>query len=820
MTDATTGETLPFVNISFNGTTLGTVSDMEGKFYIETSDATNQLKASYIGYDAIIKPVNIGAIQTINFSLVEKSLELDNVVVSGKKLRYKNKGNPAVKVIQKVIEHKDDNIIGSLDYYEYNKYEKVEFDFNNISEKFMQRRVMKDFQMIFDYMDTSDINGKTYLPVFLRETNSDVYYRKNPKRYVEYRRGVKMTGFEEYFDNQGISFAMDKIYQDVDIYQNNMNVLSQMFVSPISILATSTYKYYIADTLVIDGEKLYKLSFQPRNANSLAFVGNMFVTTDSAYAIKQISMQIADDVNLNYVSDLFVDQEFEKNEEGKYIKTFDKLSMDFNVLDNSGVGIFAKRSVSYGDHIYNVPREDSVYAGLNTIVEIEENQDRPDEYWESIRHEELTDSEKDVYEMTQEIEKLPAFHRTMDIITLLTIGYLDKGPFAIGPVGTFYSWNEIEGMRLRFGGMTNRKFSEHWELSGYGAYGVLDEEWKYSGIVTYYWDRNPLHAIQAQYQKDINNPGEDLQYVPEDNFLLSFKRGVNDKKIYYSRTKFDYYKEVDYGITFTAGVKQQDLQPGGILSFAPGVIDPSIKDQEQREAQEIKTTEATLGIRFAPNQKYYVSRTQRIPIPDKNPVFNLRYWHGFEDVLGADYSYDRLQLGMNKRFYVAPFGYTDFYLIGTKLWGTVPYPLLTIPRANQTYSYQVKSYNMMNYLEFVSDMQLEVQLQHSFNGFIMNKIPLIKKLKLRSFVTYKMVYGTVSDKNDPDLNNELPPFPVNPNGVQATYAMSNKPYMEASVGLSNIFKVLRVDLVKRITYLEQPDVPQGYVIRAMLNIEF
>lgn len=820
ITDQITGEALPFVNVSFDGTVIGTVTDINGKYYIETTEATESLKASFIGYESLIKGVSVGSSQTINFKLNEVSIELEDVVISSKKLRYKNKGNPAVKIVRRVIENKPDNKLSGMDYYEYNKYEKVEFDFNNITEKFMQKRMMRDFQVIFDYMDTSEVNGKAYLPVFLREAVSDVYYRKNPTRYVEHRKGVNMTGFDEYFDNQGISFVMDKIYQDIDIYENNVNILSQLFVSPLSVLATTTYKFHIQDTLQVDGEKLFKLFFQPRNENSLAFVGNMFVTTDSSYAVKKIDMQIADDINLNYVENLFVEQEFNKNEFGKYELIHDKLSIDFDLLESNGIGVFAKRSVSYSDHLYNLPRADSIYAGIEAIVEPKGTMNQTEEFWSEVRHDELSNAEKGVYNMTEEVKKLPAFTRFMDIMTLLTIGYIDKGTVAIGPVGTFYSWNPIEGLRLKIGGMTLAKFSEKWQIQGYGAYGFRDKEWKYGGALTYFFNENPMHNIKFTYQKDINNPGEDLHYMSEDNFLLSFQRVPNLSKIYFEKYKLDYYREIKYGLSYNLGVQQQDIQPGGILSFEPNVINTSIKDEEQRERQQINTTEATVGVRFAPNQKYYQGRTKRIPIPNKYPVFSIRYWHGFEDILGADYSYDRLQLGFSKRFFLTPFGYTDMYVVGTKLWGNVPYPLLSIPRANQTYSYQSKSFNMMNYLEFVSDQQIDIQLSHSFNGFIMNKLPLVKKLKLRTFVTYKMVLGSISDENNPDLNSELAPYPRNSGDRQATFALTTTPYMEASFGVSNIFKFLRLDMVKRLTYLDNPQAPKGWALRAMIVIEF
>ncbi|UXP31404.1 DUF5686 and carboxypeptidase regulatory-like domain-containing protein [Reichenbachiella agarivorans] len=838
VTDKTTGESLPFVNISFDGTTNGTTSDSEGKYYLETDQATNALKASYIGYEALIKPVVIGTSQTINFALEETSLQLEDVTISSKKLKYRNKDNPAVHIINRVIEHKESNKMTALDYYEYNKYEKVEFDFNNITEKFKQKRIMKDFQMVFDYMDTSDINGKTYLPIFLRETSSQVYYRKNPEREVEYRLGTKMTGFEDYFDNQGISYIVDKLYQDVDIYENNMNVLSQYFVSPISILAPLTYKYYIADTLMVEGEKLFKLSFQPRNQNDLAFIGSMYITTDSAYAVKKVDMRISEKTNLNYVEDLFIVQEFVKNSYNTYQLKTDEISMDFNITEANKMGIFGRRTVSYKDVVYDQKRSDTVYAGNEYIKQVNKIDKQPDEFWEQARHMELSKSEQGVYQMNEEVVEMPAFKRYMDLLTLASIGYVDFNKISIGPVSNIYSNNQVEGSRFRLGVLTTEKFSRAWQLEAYAAYGLGDEKWKYSGRVSHYFTENRLDHITAFYFNDLMNPGEGLQAAAESSIFSSFRRGVNDKRIYTTSYGFDYGQRIKYGFSYNVGASIQDLRPGGVLSFAPGDAYPSTKYQDQQifipiwydrgisypsfmeYEEKIEVTEVTAGLRYAPNEKIYQGRTGTSTIPTKFPIVQLKYWHGFDGLFDSDYAYDRVQLSVSKRFYVSPFGFTDVDVAYTQLWGRVPYPLLTLPRGNQTYSYYSHAFNMMNYLEFVSDRQVDLQLSHYFNGYIMNKIPLVKKLKLRSIVTYKMLFGSISDANNPDLNSDLPPYPRYANGEQATYALTRDPYMEASIGISNIFKVLRVDMVKRLTYLDRKDVPQGWAVRAKIQIEF
>lgn len=820
--DEVTEEPLPFVNISFAGTTVGTVSNVDGTFYLETAHATTNLKSSYIGYDQKITKITIGISQTIQIRLAESSLQLNEVVVEGEKLRYRNKDNPAVDLIKLVLAHKKENQPENHDYFEYDKYEKIEFDFNNITEKFMNKGYMKDFQMVFDYMDTSEVNGKAYLPVFLRESSSRVYYRKNPEKTIEHKQGEKMTGFADYMDDQGISSLIDKMYQDINIYDNNVKVLTQEFTSPISPLGPITYKYYIADTLVIDGEKLFKLSFQPRNEAGFAFVGNLFITADSAYAVKKAAFTISQNANINFVEDLFIDQEFEKTSNGTYVIKTDKISIDFSLLSENGIGMYGKRSVSYRDRKFGVQHEDEWYSKVGYAVDDIDLTEKSDEFWEDARHSELTRSEQGVFEMVEEVEELPAFQRMVKVLTFIMVGYLDFGAVEIGPVNSFVSWNDIEGFRMKFGGHTTSQLNENWEVGAYIAYGFNDAEFKHSATLTRYFNQFPMHAIRLTNEKEIKNPGADIAFLRDDNFLLSVRRGVNDKRMYTYKTNLEYIQEVTNGLSYVIGAKTSQLEPGGVLSFLPGETSRSdYISKEERKTQSIRTSEVNLTLRFAPNEQIYQGkkgRKSRVTIPNKYPIFTLKYDRGFDNVFNSDYSYDRVSLNISKRTYVAPIGYFDLEVEGRKLFGQVPYPLLNIPRANQTYSYQVRSYNLMNYLEFVSDQYVSVNFSHYFNGFILNKVPVIKKLKWRSLVTFKGIVGDLSDKNNPSFNPGLPGLPNNADGSPATYPMSH--YIETSFGVMNVFTFFRFDLVKRWTQQDREDALSGYYLRARFKVEF
>ncbi len=815
--DAETNEPLPFVNVIFSGTSIGTTTDIEGNYSIESDKATIELKATFVGYDEQLKPVNIGKIQRINFKLAPTQIQLEEVVVREKRLRYRNKGNPAVTIIRKVIDNKKDNRRGGLDYLEYNKYEKIELDLNNISEKFIRKNAKK-YPAIVNYVDTSSLTGKPYLPLYLREISSKVYYRDNPRTEKEYRDGVQKVGFDQYMDEQGLSALIDKMFQSIDIYQNNIDMLTQKFVSPISALATTTYKYYIVDTTAVGETPVFKLAFQPRNPTALAFNGELYVAADSSYAVKKVRMQISKATNINFVDGLEVVQEFDYYDDAAWILSQDKITIDFKFKlfgSNDNNGLYGKRTVSYKDFVFNEEKERKFYRGIEKVIVDKEAQERTEEYWENARHMKLTAKEAGIYEMVEEVKELPTFKKFMNIANLVLFGYRKLGPIDLGPVSTFYSFSDIQGFRTRLGFKTNEDFSKKVQFETYGAYGFNDQRWKYAVVGTYFFSKTPRHGIELTRQVEINNPGERVDFVMEDNVFLSIKRSVNDKMLYNDKYLAVYFREFN-GFSFKTGYFKNTLEPAGILTFAPPgrAGDPTFRE-------EISSSEFFGEFRIAPNEQYYQGKQFRIPIINKYPIFTIRYTKGVEGVFGSDYNYDRLDIELFKRTYTAPFGFFDIELRGIKLWGQVPYPLLNLPRANQTLFYQPYSFNQMNFLEFVGDETLEFGFQHNFNGYLLGKIPFMKKAKLRAIVGIKGLLGRLTDENNPELHpDDLPALPDNADGSDATFALTGEPYFELNFGVENIFKVLRLDVVKRISYLDNPNAPNFPQLMPRVKVKF
>lgn len=828
ITDAKTGEPLPFATVVYAGNeSVGTTTDFDGIYILDSKWGTDSIQAAFVGYQSQTVAIDKNAKkQEINFKLQEEGFMLVTAEVSAKKQKYRRKGNPAVDLMKKVIANKGKNRMQSQDFFEYEKYEKMELSLNNITDEFRQKKQLKNFQFLFDYVDTSAMNGKPFLPIYIRETASEVYYRKNPAHEKEYRNGIKVTEFDKWVNTDNMSLLTDRLYQKIDIYDDNIFMMSKNFISPLSDFAGNAfYRYYIIDTIQYNGMEVIDMAFMPVNKQDIGFKGNMYILNDSTHAVVKAELGITKEANINWVNELLLIQEFE-HRDSFWILSRDEITIDF-ALSKKANGLFGKRTVMYNNHVFNQERASAVYAGTVDIIDADDVYRKPDVYWSEMRQEPLSRGEAGIYEMADSLQHVPAFKRTMNVLSVLFTGYWNFNKVEMGPVGAFYSFNPVEGFRLRFGGTTTTRFNPKLQLEGYAAYGFKDKKFKYAGSLLYSlrgdFNKFPMHNIRLSYQKETNFVGQKLDFVVEDNFLLSFKRGDASKMLFLNTYMAEYFYETNQDLAFTLGFKNQRQTPLGTLNF--NYFSPE-NPENILSLNDIKISEFKAKIRWAPNQQFIQGHNYRSPIYNRSPIFTVEYKYGAKGLLGGQYQYHKLYADVFKRFYIPFLGMTNVILEGGKVWSNgMPYYLLFIPRANQTFSYKHRSYNLMNYLEFASDTYLGWNIEHYFNGFIFNKIPLLKRLKLREVITFKGVWGNLSDKNNPNITKDLIQFIENANGQVETTTLRSKPYMEASVGVLNIFKVGRIDLVKRLTYLDAPNVPvlfgsKGLGIRFMLRFEF
>ncbi len=816
--DAVTLQPLQSVSVYFKGG-KGVTSSANGSYTLTTVNSKlTVVQYSYVGYKTVIKNIFPGREQEINVQLQVADAHNNVYVKTNKRGKYSNKNNPAVELIRRVIDHKDENKISGYDYVSYDQYEKMELMLTKTPEKLLNNKLLKNWKFIFENNDSTKIQGRAMLPVYMEEISSQKYYRKNPEKVKTYILGDKKVNFGDYLDVGGINSYFERMYEEVDVYKNNISLLSNQFLSPIADMAPTFYRFYIADTTVLDGVKLVRLNFSPKNLNDLLFKGTLFVTLDGNYSVQKLIMSISKHANLNFVRELHVNQNFEKSTDGRYHVAMSNTIVEFAISNNAKSGIVGERTVSYKNYLINQPAPDSVYKG-GAIVHLENKTKETEEFWVQHRSPQLSEAEAKVYSNIDSLTNLKSFKTFMDVATLLLAGYKGFGPYEVGPVNAFYSFNPVEGFRLRAGGRTTPQFNPNIYLENYIAYGFKDQKWKYYASASYSFNHTSIYSyphnfLNISFQHDTKIPGQELEFVSEDNFLLSFKRGKNDRWLYNDIFKTGYEKEFGKDFAYSFGFKYWKQTPAGVISY--------IKQDENGviNIPNLTTSELSAEMRWSPHQQFYQGKRYRIPIINKYPIIKFRYIAGIKGLVNGEYNYHNLNFSLEKRNFLSQLGYADIVLEGGYIFGKIPYPLMTIHRANQTYSYQPGSYNLMNFMEFVSDRYAAFSIDQHFNGFFFNKIPLLKKLKLREVASAKILYGGVRNENNPYINSSTYKFPVDKqSGLPTTYTLNKTPYVEVSAGIMNIFKVLRVDLVKRLTYLDHPDVAK-WGIRTRLKWDF
>ncbi len=815
LTDSHTGEAIPFASVIIKGTTTGTLSDANGKYRFETGLKEGRILFSFIGYKPEEREFKAAKELVFDVRMSLSSIALDEVVIKYERKNYRNKDNPAVELIQNVIDRKEKNRPESFSYLQYKSYEKIQFALSNVSETFRNRNAFSKFSFIFDNIDTTRRIGNDILPLFLKETISDHYFRKEPEAKKDVILAEKSINMDEYIHNKGASAYLNHLYQNINIYDNEILFLTNKFLSPIASTAPLFYRFFILDTVPVAESKCIKLFFEPRNKSDFLFHGNLYITMDSSYAVRKVDIGINKSINIDWVQDLSITQDFEDVDGKAWLLSKEEISIDFGVVKNM-MGLYGQRTIAYKDYKIDQPVSDKLFRGPERVEKIDKSSDQ-ESYWESNRSIPLTRSESHIYSMVDSLRQNPDFRRKMDAIMLLSVGFLDLENIEIGPVGSFYSYNSVEGSRFRFGGRTTPVLSKKVTLDAYAAYGSADKVLKYRGGITYSFTNRtiyqfPVKSTRLSYAKDVRIPGEEFQFAQADNIFFSLKRGVDDKRYMNNTFRAEFLDEFENHFSFLAGYSFTRQSAAGNLHFMAGDGGPS-----STEISSLDISEIYLNLRYAPNESFYQGKQYRTNFPNKYPVIQLKIAGG-PNLLGNDYDYLRLQFNLSKRFYVSLLGYTDVTLEAGKIFGQVSYPLLFEHTANQTYSYQQNGYNLMNFLEFVSDRYASVNIDHCFNGFLLNKVPLVKKLKLREVVTCKVLYGQLYDHNNPEYNTSLLSFPADASGLPLTYTLERKPYIEGSIGLSNIFRILRVDFIRRFTYLDNPNVAR-YGIRVQFRLD-
>ncbi len=801
VTDLTTGKPLSFINIKFSGANGGTGTDSAGHFSLSRAGLYNKVVFSYLGYQSVTKMIKPGLANTINVSMRSSQHQLTEVAIKAtRKVKYRNKGNPAVELIQQVIDHKAQNRMESAEYVQYDQYERSGFSFFNISDKI--RKLFGKYNFMLD--STTIIHGEKQvsLPVFFSEKLSENYYRKTPSKNIQVLKAQKDLNILKFIDTAGLNTYINRLYgNNIDIYDNNIFIVTNQFLSPIADHAPDFYKFFITDTIKTGPEKLVEISFTPRNKGDLLFEGKLLVTQDGLYAVESCELNINKQININFIRSLQVVLNFEQHADGRrYLKRSD-VEADFGLLKDKGLAVFGQRSVSFTNYKLNSPMPLPFYDGKD-MQQAPDLHQSDTGFWAHNRTDSLTTGQSHAYERIKRLEAMPAFKRDTWWAATLTGGYANTGPVQIGPIGSFYSFDSQEGSRIQLGGRSTKQLSENIYLGGFAAYGLRDKVFKYNPAVYFSLNKTPFYRYLNDYFKvsylyDVDVPGHNYAIANAQAALSSFSSGKTDYWVYSRIFAIDYVKDFENHLAYNVTFRNWSQQAAGTLVY-------QLNDGSNALVNKLTTTEASVSLRYAPHEQIIQGSQYRHTIYSKYPIFNLKISHSFKGLMNGEYSFTNITGSAYKRFYLSQLGTADITLIGNYLSGKVPFPLLNISAANQSIVYDSDGYNNMNYLEFVSDHYVGLNLTHSFNGFILNKIPLIEHLKWREFLSFKILYGGVRDENNPLYSTGLYNFPSATNGANGTFALGNTPYTEGGFGIGNIFKFLRVDFIRRFNYLDHP----------------
>lgn len=826
VTDAATKEQLPYASIRIRNTSNGSSSDNHGNFSFYTHSLRDTLIISSVGYVDERIPLSSKTRMPLKIALKPTDYDLEEVVVKPKSEKYSKKDNPAVILAREIIERRDDNAPENKTFYSRDRHEKLNIALNNFSTE-EGSRFGNQFKFLEQYIDTSLISGKPILHVSARELIATDYYQKSPTRKRQHVKARKRNGIDDMFSTGEIEALYEEIFKDVNIFEDNISLFGTKFVSPLSKLGPTFYKYYIMDTIDVAGERCIDLAFVPFNVESFGFTGHVFVTCDSTFFIKSVQMNVPHDINMNFIEYMNISQDFSRLPDNTRLLDKETLVAEFKIL-NAVNGFYAQREVAYRNYAFEGNDfTQSIINSPSPVVEDDNSMNKSDEYWSANRLTEVTEKESSVSRMMKELRSNPVYYWIEKGVSFLFTGWIPlkkhEPPVFYGPVNTTISHNELEGWRLRTGAMTSAYLNPHIFANFFVAYGFRDNKLKYKGEIEYSFKKKkehpnefPIHSLRLKYENDIYQYGQNYLYTNKDNIFLSLKRKSDNKIGYFKNAELTYtrefYNHFSYNITLRNRVDvATHLVPFEQTRTIDGVT-------ETTQVKDLTQSEIEIKLRYAPNEKFIQSKWNRHSVLPEHPVFTLSHRIGIKGILGSEFNYHHTEASFHKRFWFSAFGYTDCIIKAGKVWNKVPFPLLIMPNANLSYTIQNESYALMNAMEFFNDEYASWDLTYYMNGLIFNRLPLIRKLNWREVISFRGMFGHLSDKNRPDPLNtgDLYKFPYENDEY---HYLGRMPYMELGIGIENIFKVLRIDYIRRLTYTDLPGIDK-WGIRIKFHIQF
>lgn len=807
VTDAASGDPIPFVNVIFKGLDTGATTDFDGNFSLKTAKSADSIIVSYIGYKTKIRPVKKG-VQVINIQLEEETTRLQEVTINSGE-------NPAWEILRGVIRNKDINDKRKLDAFEYDSYTKMEVDVDNISDKLRNKKVMKKIAQVLDSMDrVVGDDGKPLLPLFITESVSKFYYRSNPQIKSETILKTKISGVG-LDDGSVVTQLVGSTFQEYNFYLNWITIINKNFVSPLADGWRAFYDYDLIDSLTVGGNYCYRIDFYPKNPLELAFSGSMWITKKN-FALKQIDATIGKESNVNFIDKIRIQQELGITETGHWLPIKNRVLVDIGEIGKNAAGLLAKFYTSNKNFVVNKPHNALFYDKPISVADDAQKKES-DVYWDSLRHEPLSAAEKSVYRMIDTIKNIPMVKTYTEIFKAVVDGYYDLGEVEVGPYVRAFAYNTVEGLRISGGFKTNTHFSRKVQYSGYAAYGFGDTKIKGGASALLILSRNHWTTATFRARHDIIRLGVDEDALASNPLFLAASRWGQFKRAYYFNELYaSIQREFIRGFSGKAAARFYDFDPTYPFGFHTRGDNPNDVVYRQFAA-----TEFQLEARYERDETYLQNGNERISLGLKKwPAITARFSRGINGILGSDYNYEKLRVSLDKRVRMGFLGVGLFNVTYDYVWGRLPYPLLNVHLGNQSPIYSPFTYNLMNFGEFVSDESITLRYRQFFEGLLVNRIPLIQKLKWRLVGTANVIYGGLSAGNQRRIARYTPPGGL---ALRTNHFDTGKPYVELGYGVENIFKFFRIDFIHRLSYLDpipDADVPRkfGVLITAQFKL--
>lgn len=835
VTDEKTGAALPFVNVFYDGG-HGVQTDSAGHYSLPKKNG--KLYFSLIGY--VSKSFVIKEATRLDVALSVDNIELGVAVVKSKKTKYSRKNNPAVIMMQKVIAAKKKSDLSVHPYYSYNKYQKLTFALNEISDKVFEEGGLKKVPFLKEHVEVCPETGKKILPISVDETVTQLIYRKNPKSEKQIILGQRSNGINDLLSTGDILTTLIKdCFTDVDIYDDEVRLLQYPFHSPISTRsAISFYRYFIEDTVMIGKDKCFELSFTPNNPQDFGFSGTLYIMADSSYRVRKIEMGIPRHSDVNYVDNMMITQEFAQLPSGEQVLITDEMLVQLKIA--KFIQRFqVKRLTEYSDYsLEPIPDKKFKFNGVVKKEPYAMMQDN--DFWKNYRAEDLTKSESSMDALVKRLSNIKGFKAILFVGKAFIENFVETSvspehpsKVDIGPINTMITQNFVDGLRLRASAQTTANLNPHWFLKGYVAYGFKDERWKGMGEVTYSFNKKaylprefPVNNLTFTYSNDVMSPSDKFMPTDKDNVFTSFKWDKVDHMMYYENYRLFYDREWNNGLRFTTFFRRSKNTPTASLFYQP-LNGTNVPDASAQNITNFVTSEFNVGVRYQPGATWINTKQRRIAANNDAPIFALNHTVGIKNLFGGQYNYNYTEAEIYKRFWVGSWGKIDNDIRAGVQWNKVPFPLLIMPAANLSYIMEDNTFNLINNMEFLNDRFVSYMVSWDINGKILNRIPLIKKLKWREYIGCNVLWGMLSDKNNPYCNpndKNLFYFPgrFNSDGsyTAISHVMDKKvPYVEAIVGIHNIFKLLHIEYVRRLTYIDRPGTSK-WGIRFMFRATF